>query len=41
MVVNSDYLDDLGVSMAMGLPQNGWFIKEYPIKKDDLRVPIF
>ena len=25
----------------IGVPQNGWFIKEHPIKMDDLGVPLF
>ena len=25
----------------IGVPQNGWFIMEHPIKMDDLEVPLF
>ena len=25
----------------IGVPQNGWFVMEHPIKMDDLGVPLF
>ena len=37
------FLNDLGVSVfpKIGVPQNGWFIIENPIKMDDLGIPLF
>ena len=33
---------DLGwMFPKIGVPQNGWFIMESPIKMDDLEVPLF
>jgi len=26
---------------TIGIPQNGWFIKQKPAKMDDLGVPLF
>ena len=37
----TDPWDDMRVFPKIGIPQNGWFIMEIPIKMDDLEVPLF
>ena len=32
---------DMGVEPKIGVPENGWFIVENPIKMDDLELPQF
>ena len=36
-----DMMPSRVVSIAMGVPQNGWFIGDNPTKMDDLVVPPF
>ena len=33
--------EDIWVFPNIGVPENGWFIMENPIKMDDLVVPLF
>ena len=37
----NDINDPCGCFQKIGIPQNGWFVMENPIKMDDLRVPLF
>ena len=34
-------LKGIWVFPKIGVPQNGWFITENPIKMDDLGIPLF
>jgi len=34
-------LERIWVIPKIGVPQNGWFITENPMKMDDLGIPVF
>ena len=36
-----EYVFQIWVFPKIGVPQNGWFIMENPIKMEDLEVPLF
>ncbi len=41
IIIESNFLAPIWVFPKIGVPQNGWFIRENPIKMDDLGVPLF
>ena len=41
LLVGGGYPQTIWVFPKIGVPQNGWFIMENPIKMDDLGVPLF